>query len=181
MIGRLTGSEEDEMSTCRVGRGPLARRAAALPGALALVLFLALVQAAGAQGLATFETGPLAIVTADGARHDFNVELAETPAQMSQGLMFRRKLARDAGMLFIYRPPRQAAMWMKNTHIPLDMVFIGTDGRVVKLVERTVPHSLKTVASDGPVAAVLELNGGTVSRLGIAPGDRVLHEALGGS
>ncbi len=159
-------------------RGPLARRAAALPGAIALLLSLALAQAAGAQGLVTFETGPLAIETADGARHGFIVELAKTPEQMAQGLMFRRKLARDAGMLFLYRPPRQAAMWMKNTLIPLDMVFIGQDGRIVKLVERTVPHSLKAVASDGPVAAVLELNGGTVSRLGIAPGDRVVHDAL---
>ena len=156
-------------------RGPLARRAAALPGAIALLLSLALASAAGAQGLVTFETGPLAIETADGARHGFIVELAKTPEQMAQGLMFRRKLARDAGMLFLYRPPRQAAMWMKNTLIPLDMVFIGQDGRIVKLVE---PHSLKAVASDGPVAAVLELNGGTVSRLGIAPGDRVVHDAL---
>ena len=148
-----------------------------------LLLVLAAIvpgQAALAQGgLASFERDRLAIETARGDRHDFGIELATTPQQHQQGLMFRRDMAPDAGMLFVYRPVRRVSMWMRNTLIPLDMLFIADDGMVVKIVERAVPLSLKTIASDRPVRAVLELNGGTVERLGIAPGDRVLHGAFG--
>ncbi|MBM3556648.1 MAG: DUF192 domain-containing protein, partial [Alphaproteobacteria bacterium] len=76
-------------------------------------------------------------------------------------------------------PPRVAQFWMKNTLIPLDMIFIGADGRVRNIAERTVPHSLETRSSDGVVAAVLEVNGGASARLGIRPGDRVLHPLFG--
>ncbi|MCP4330721.1 MAG: DUF192 domain-containing protein [Alphaproteobacteria bacterium] len=117
---------------------------------------------------------PLTIETAAG-KVDFTVEVATTPAQKMQGLMFRQSLPKDGGMLFDYGAPRSVAMWMKNTYIPLDLLFIGGDGRIVNIVERAVPHSLATIPSDGPVRAVLEVNGGTVSRLGIAPGDRVAH------
>lgn len=130
--------------------------------------------------LESFERSSLTIELADGTRHDMNVELALTPAQHVQGLMYRRDLAPDAGMLFVYNRDGTRSMWMKNTYIPLDMLFLARDGRVVQIVKRAVPHSLKTIASKEPVAAVLELNGGTVDRLGIAPGDRVLHPALGG-
>lgn len=132
-----------------------------------------------ARGLERFETGKLVVATSDGARHAFTVELARTPAQRAQGLMYRRALARDRGMLFIYPRVQDIAMWMKNTYIPLDMLFIAPDGRIVKIVERTVPHSLRTIGSGQPVKAVLELAGGSSERLGIAPGDRVLHEAFG--
>jgi hypothetical protein len=125
----------------------------------------------------TFEKSALTIETAGGT-HKFDIELAQTSEQMSFGLMFRRQLAPDAGMLFIYDPPRPAAMWMKNTYIPLDMLFIGTDGRIVNIAERTVPHSEATVASTGTVRATLELNGGSAARLGIKPGDRVRHPAI---
>jgi uncharacterized membrane protein (UPF0127 family) len=81
-------------------------------------------------------------------------------------------------MLFVYRPQRVVSMWMRNTLIPLDMLFIADDGRVVKIVERTMPLSLKTISSDRPVRAVLEVNGGTVARLGIMTGDRVLHDTF---
>jgi uncharacterized membrane protein (UPF0127 family) len=136
-------------------------------------------QATFAQGgLATFEQDQLAIETAEGIRHDFSVELAITPQQQQQGLMFRRDMASDAGMLFVYRPVRRVSMWMRNTVIPLDMLFIADDGKVVKIVERAVPLSLKTISSDRPVRAVLEMNGGTVKRLGIARGDRVVHGAF---
>jgi uncharacterized membrane protein (UPF0127 family) len=151
------------------------RRAAAL---LLLVMLAALAPARMAVaegGLASFERDRLVIETAKGNRHDFSVELAITPQQQQQGLMFRRDMAPDAGMLFVYRPERVVSMWMKNTMIPLDMLFIAEDGRVVKVVERAVPLSLKTISSDRPVRAVLELNGGTVARLGIRTGDRVLH------
>jgi len=132
-----------------------------------------------ASGLERFETGKLVIATSGGARHAFTVELARTSEQRAQGLMYRRALARDRGMLFIYPRVQDVAMWMKNTYIPLDMLFIAPDGRIVKIVERTVPHSLRTIGSGQPVKGVLELAGGSVDRLGIAPGDRVLHEAFG--
>ena len=152
-----------------------ARRAAALLLLIVLAAHGPAWTALAEGGLARFERDRLAIETAKGARHDFSVELAVTPQQQQQGLMFRRDMAPDASMLFVYKPDRVVSMWMRNTMIPLDMLFIAEDGRVVKIVERTVPLSLKTISSDRPVRAVLEVNGGTVARLGIAPGDRVLH------
>ena len=109
------------------------------------------------------------------SRHAFTVEVAVTPASRQRGLMHRRSMAQDAGMLFDYGHATRAAMWMKNTFIALDMLFIGGNGLILKIAERTVPHSLETVASDGPVRAVLELNAGTAARLGIRTGDRVRH------
>jgi uncharacterized membrane protein (UPF0127 family) len=123
--------------------------------------------------LAKFESASLAIVT-DAGRYEFKVEVALTPEQRGQGLMFRRDMARDAGMLFDFgASPDRASMWMKNTYIPLDMLFIRSDGRIESIAERTVPHSLEAISSRGPVRYVLELNGGTAARLGIGPGDRV--------
>lgn len=123
--------------------------------------------------LAKFESGDLAIVTG-AARHEFNVELATTPDQRSQGLMYRRDMAKDAGMLFDFGPRYgRASMWMKNTYIPLDMLFIKPDGEIESIAERTTPHSLEAISSRGRVRYVLELNGGTAARLGIGPGDRV--------
>lgn len=142
-----------------------------------LLLVLAVISSAGAQQSPAFPKSALTIETASGA-HRFNIELAQTPEQMSFGLMFRKQMAPDAGMLFVYDTPRMAAMWMKNTFIPLDMLFIGADGRIVNIAERTVPHSEATIASNGPVRATLELNGGAAARLGIKPGDRVRHEAF---
>lgn len=128
--------------------------------------------------LESFERSHLTIETAGGARHVFAVELARTTGQQAQGLMFRRRLAADAGMLFIYGGDRPVRMWMKNTLIPLDMLFIERNGRVVHIVERTVPGSLETISADRPVAAVLEVNAGTADRLGIEVGDRVVHPAF---
>jgi len=137
------------------------------------LLALGFVEAAAAE-LQTFQKSKLVIETGKG-RFPFEIELALTPPQMMQGLMFRRELAADAGMLFDYREPQTISMWMKNTLIPLDMVFIGMDGTVVDVHERAVPGSLATIASRVPARAVLELNGGTVARLGIKPGDVVHH------
>ncbi len=135
--------------------------------------------AASAQsGLATFEREELTIVTQDGEEHSFTVEMALDPKQQAQGLMFRREMAADAGMLFIYQPSREAVMWMQNTFLPLDMLFIKGDGRIVKIVERTVPQSTKRIPSGEAITGVLELNGGTVSRLGIKEGDRVEHSSF---
>jgi uncharacterized membrane protein (UPF0127 family) len=128
--------------------------------------------------LAQFPTAQLTIVTAGGP-HPFTVELATTPAQMEQGLMFRQSLAPDAGMLFDFTTPSVAMMWMKNTLIPLDMLFVDGQGRVVNIHERAVPGSLATIAAAAPVRAAIELNGGTAARLGIRPGDRVIYPIFG--
>jgi uncharacterized membrane protein (UPF0127 family) len=109
----------------------------------------------------------------------FTVELATTPEQMARGLMFRRSLPPDAGMLFVYPDSRPVAFWMKNTLIPLDMLFIAGDGKVSRIVERAVPLSETPISSVDEVRAVLELNGGTAARLGIKPGDVVHDSALG--
>ncbi|HEY0526602.1 MAG TPA: DUF192 domain-containing protein [Stellaceae bacterium] len=130
-----------------------------------------------AQQFQTFAKSELTIVTgADGgAKHRFAIELAETPEQMAQGLMFRRSMASDAGMLFDYHRVQPVSFWMKNTLIPLDMIFIEPDGRIAGMHERAVPLSLTPIQFDQPVRAVLELNGGTADRLGIKPGDHVLY------
>lgn len=147
----------------------LSRRA--LLGTL-LALVAAVPGQARAQGAEKFKTGKLTIVSA-GKRNDFNVELAITDRQQQQGLMFRRTMAPDAGMLFDYVTPTRITMWMKNTYIPLDMIFIGADGKVVDIAERAVPQSETIIPSKVPARAVLELNGGTAQRLGIKIGDTV--------
>lgn len=142
-------------------------------GALA---FAALPRLAAAQRPPiTYETSELTIETAAGARHRFAIEMADTDERRANGLMFRTTMAPDAGMLFDFRTDQPVAMWMRNTFIPLDMLFIARDGRVVNIAERTVPRSEASIWSDGPVRAVLEVNGGTAARLSLRPGDRVLH------
>src|SRR5947199_9497309 len=130
--------------------------------------------------LQQFPTSELTIISATGP-HRFKVELAKTPAQMTQGLMFRTSLAPDAGMLFEYQQPTAATMWMRNTLIPLDMLFVDAQGRIVNIHERAVPGSLETIAAALPVRAVIELNGGTAARLGIRPGDKVIFPIFGNS
>jgi uncharacterized protein len=116
----------------------------------------------------------LVFVTKDGQRHLFNVEVAATPVQQETGLMFRKSVPPDGGMLFDWGAPRQSEMWMKNTLVPLDMVFIDADGTIDSIAENTVPRSLRVIASHGPVLATVELAGGTTTRLGITVGDKVL-------
>lgn len=142
-----------------------------------LLAFVAGYSPAFAQ-LQQFPTAPLTVATANGP-HKFTVEVATTPAQLEQGLMFRRSMAPDAGMLFDFRAPTMAAMWMKNTFIPLDMLFVDAQGRIVNIHERAIPQSLETIAAAAPVRAVIELNGGTAARLGIRPGDRVVFPLFG--
>jgi uncharacterized membrane protein (UPF0127 family) len=131
-----------------------------------------------AADLQRFPISELTIVSATGT-HRFKIEVAETPAQMTQGLMFRRSLAPDAGMLFDYKEPIAATMWMRNTLIPLDMLFVDAQGRIINIHQRAVPQSLDVIAAAAPVRAVIELNGGTAARLGIAPGDQVVHPIFG--
>jgi uncharacterized protein len=115
---------------------------------------------------------PLTITTATGT-HNFVVEVARTPQEQAQGLMYRKSVAADRGMIFPYNPPQQVAFWMKNTLVPLDMVFIGPGGKVVRVVSNAKPLSLEPIPSIDPVSAVLELAGGRAVEIGIKPGDRV--------
>lgn len=115
----------------------------------------------------------LTIVTHDGKRHEFHVEMAKTPDQQTIGLMFRTHVPDDGGMLFDWGVPRESQMWMRNTLVPLDMVFINADGSVRSIAENTVPRSLAVIASHGPVRATLELAAGVTEKDDIRVGDRV--------
>ncbi|ARS27061.1 DUF192 domain-containing protein [Sphingomonas sp. KC8] len=112
------------------------------------------------------------VTTATGTRI-FQVEMARTPAEQARGLMYRTELAPDRGMLFPYDPPQWASFWMKNTLIPLDMIFIRRDGTIARIAENTIPESLEPVESGEPVGAVFEIAGGNAALQGIAVGDRV--------
>lgn len=130
------------------------------------------------RGASQFERSALTIHTRAGGVHKFKIEIARTSKQMELGLMYRRRLAVDAGMLFVHDRAERVRMWMKNTYIPLDMLFVDADGRIIDLKQRTVPRSLAIIVSKKPVLAVFEVNAGTVSRLGIAIGDRLNHQAF---
>jgi hypothetical protein len=116
---------------------------------------------------------PLTIETAGGRRHTYRVEVAATSAQQAHGMMYRTRMDPMTGMLFPLDPPRTASFWMENTLIPLDLLFIGSDGRIRNIVAGAVPRSRAPLSSVGPVAAVLELAGGEAERIGARPGDRV--------
>ena len=131
---------------------------------------------AGASGLAG-STGTLVLKTETGD-HSFNIEVATTDQERALGLMFRRSLPENAGMLFLYDRPQPAAMWMKNTLIPLDMVFISAEGRVHRIEANAEPFSLTVIPSEGPIVAVLELNGGEAAKIGLKPGDKVIYPGL---
>jgi uncharacterized membrane protein (UPF0127 family) len=121
-------------------------------------------------------TTVVTITSASGQAYDFLLEVADTEAQRQRGLMFREELPADGGMIFIYERPHVAAMWMKNTLIPLDMVFVDARGAIVHIAPHTTPHSLTPVTAGVAVKAVIELNGGSCDRLGIGVGDRVHYE-----
>lgn len=125
---------------------------------------------ARAQSIMTTET--LTITTASG-QHRFEVEVARTDAEQARGLMGRRYLPADRGMIFDYPEVRPTSMWMENTYISLDMLFIGADGRIIRIAERTEPLSRRFIPSGGPVRAVVELNAGTAARIGATVGDSI--------
>jgi uncharacterized protein len=118
------------------------------------------------------EVAPLTVTVA-GKPHRFMVELARSDTEQTRGLMFRTKLGADEGMLFPYRQPRLLSFWMRNTVIPLDIIFIGPDRRILNIEANTTPYSETPVLSVAPAAAVLELNGGRAAELGIVPGAKV--------
>jgi len=146
-------------------------------GVLGLLAALLTAAPAAFAGDMAFGRAEVRIGTAAGVRL-FHVELAETPEQRARGLMFRRILAPDAGMLFLFPERERPTMWMANTWLPLDMLFIAADGRVVHVFPNAVPRSRLTVSSPRPARMVLELAGGTARRLGIAPGDRLSWRRL---
>jgi len=125
------------------------------------------------------EVQNLEIVSQSGV-HVFSVELATTDEERERGLMFRKELPDGHGMLFDFETERSVAMWMKNTLIPLDMIFIRADGRISNIAESTEPMSTRIIPSRGAVRAVLEVAGGTAKRLGIEVGDRVAHPMFRG-
>jgi hypothetical protein len=116
-------------------------------------------------------------ITSGAKTRAFTVEVAGTVAEQAKGLMFRTELADNAGMIFPFPQPRPASFWMKNTVIPLDIIFVRSNGTIESIVENTVPYSTDSVVSGEPVAAVLELRGGLTTELGIAAGDKVVWQA----
>ncbi len=121
---------------------------------------------------------PLTIVDSAGQRHLFQVELALSPEERERGLMFRDHLAADGGMIFLFGQPTTIVMWMKNTPIPLDMLFMDSHGTITHIAADAVPYSLTNIPSGGPALGVLEVAGGTAARLGIHVGDRVDFRAF---
>jgi uncharacterized membrane protein (UPF0127 family) len=126
-----------------------------------------------------FDTAPLTIVTGTGVSHPFTVEIAISDAQREYGLMFRTEMAADHGMIFDFQTPQPVRMWMENTVLPLDMLFLDGNGTVTHIVENAVPYSQTIIDSGGPVTYVIELNGGIVKKLGLAVGDKVSSPSIG--
>lgn len=122
---------------------------------------------------------PLEIITKSGVQV-FSVEMATTEQEKETGLMYRKELADGKGMLFDFSPEQQVSMWMKNTYISLDMIFIRADGRILRIAENTEPESTRIISSGGLAKGVLEVIAGTARKYGIAPGDRVAHPLFNG-
>lgn len=149
----------------------------AYPGSMRILTLLAFALGAALFGslpavAAEFQT--LEIASRNGV-HPFMVEIATTDQERAQGLMYRKELPEGRGMLFDFKRDQEVAMWMKNTYVSLDMIFIRADGRIARIAEHTEPLSTRIVSSGGPVRGVLEVVAGTARKLGIAPGDRVAH------
>ncbi len=146
------------------GLAPALRRAGAAAAVLAVALPLA----------ACSDEGKLVLHSSTGD-YTFNVEVVDTPESRAQGLMYRQDLAEDAGMLFDFKEEREVSFWMRNTLIPLDMIFIGADGVVKNIHVNAVPHDPTSIPSDGPVQFVLEIPGGRSVEIGLKAGDTMDH------
>ncbi|EJN15642.1 hypothetical protein PMI42_00659 [Bradyrhizobium sp. YR681] len=147
-------------------------------GWLATILVIAgLAVAAAPSGAASVQ--PLKIVTGNGVRV-FSVEMATSEQEKQTGLMYRKELADGKGMLFDFKPEQEVSMWMKNTYVSLDMIFIRADGSILRIAEKTEPLSTSIISSGGPARAVLEVVAGTAQKYGIRPGDRVEHPLFAG-
>jgi uncharacterized protein len=157
-----------------MGFNPISRNVRpwlALAAAAAFALMSAAAQAASIQ--------PLEIVTKSGVQV-FSVEMATTEQEKETGLMYRKELPDGKGMLFDFSPEQQVSMWMKNTYISLDMIFIRADGRILRIAENTEPESTRIIPSGGLAKGVLEVIAGTAKKYGIQPGDRVAHPLFNG-
>jgi len=143
-----------------------------------ITLLIAFIVLAVTRAAFAADTQSLEIVSKSGV-HVFTVEMATTEQERETGLMFRKELAEGRGMLFDFSPPQQVSMWMKNTFIPLDMIFIRADGRILRIAESTEPQSEKIISSGGLAKGVLEVIGGTARKYGIEPGDKVAHPLFG--
>lgn len=119
------------------------------------------------------------VLKTESGDHSYTVEIADTDRERATGLMFRGSLPEKSGMIFLYDPPQRVGMWMRNTYIPLDMVFITAEGTVRRVETDTEPFSTDLIRSGGEVAAVLELNAGQAAKIGVKPGDRVIFPGLG--
>ena len=129
--------------------------------------------------LKDYDVVPLVITKAGGGQVTLNIEMAISDEAEEKGLMFRTALPKDSGMLFTFEHEDIRAFWMKNTLIPLDMIFINKDGKIVNIHERAIPKDLTTIRSNGPANAVLEINGGRASELGLKAGDIIHHSFFG--
>ncbi|MGE0232916.1 MAG: DUF192 domain-containing protein [Flavobacteriaceae bacterium] len=147
-------------------------------GAVALLLTLAAMPAFARADAPDTALQPLIIETGRG-RTEFMVEMADTPALRSKGLMFRPSLAPDRGMLFDFLTDQEITMWMENTPVSLDMIFLAADGSVTRIARNTEPFSRDIIGSRGPARAVLEVAAGTARRIGLKPGDIVRHRMFG--
>ena len=141
-----------------------------------LAAILVFTVCAGPTRAASFQ--PLEIATKNGVQV-FSVEMATTEKEKETGLMYRKELADGKGMLFDFSPEQEVTMWMKNTYISLDMIFIRADGRILRIAENTEPLSTRIIPSGGLTRAVLEVPAGTAQKYGIRPGDRVAHPLFG--
>ena len=141
---------------------------------MAAIVAVALISALLGGPSAAEDLHTLEIASKSGV-HVFNIELAVTDEERQRGLMFRKELPEGNGMLFDFKQDQDVAMWMQNTYVSLDMIFIRGDGRILRVAEHTEPLSTRIIRSGGPVRAVLEVIAGTANRLGIAPGDRVAY------
>ncbi len=148
-----------------------------MPRSLPAALMVFALSTAAAGAALACDPDKIEVLAGQGSR-TFSIEIADDPDEQARGLMFRPALPADAGMLFIFDPPRPANFWMRNTMIPLDMIFIDDTGRVESVAERTDPYSERVSSSQGDVRAVLEINGGLSRALGIGPGDQVIHPAF---
>ena len=124
------------------------------------------------------EPKPLTIVTSEGS-HEFLVDEAKTDAQQSRGMMFRETMGEDTGMIFEFAEPKIATIWMKNTSIPLDILFVRSNGKILKIEHSHKPYTLRSTSSEAVIAGVVELKGGESKRRGIRPGDTVKHPFFG--
>lgn len=141
----------------------------ALNGAFVALLLLTLTACAADDRL---------VIESRNGNHPFTVEVVDTPQTRAKGLMFRESLAPDAGMLFDFKETREVSFWMSNTLIPLDMIFITAEGLVANIHANARPRDLTSIPSDGPVMFVLEIPGGRAKELGLAAGDRVVHDRI---